>query len=199
MLRCVVATANPDKAAEIVAILSDLGNVELVERPSSVPDVEETGATLEANARLKALALVAATGLASIADDTGLIVDALDGRPGVRSARYAGEQATYEENVAKLLAEMSGRSDRRARFKTVVVAALPGGQQIVVSGEVEGTVADVPVGSGGFGYDSVFVPTEGDGRSFAEMSAAEKHAISHRGRALRSLGSSLVDAGLLGP
>ena len=115
MLRCVVATANPDKAAEIVAILSDLGNVELVERPSSVADVDETGATLEANARLKALALVVATGLASIADDTGLIVDALDGRPGVRSARYAGERATYEENVAKLLAEMSGRSDRRAR------------------------------------------------------------------------------------
>jgi XTP/dITP diphosphohydrolase len=199
MLRCVVATANPDKAAEIVAILSDLGDVELRARPASVPDVEETGVTLEENARLKAVTLAAATGWMSIADDTGLLVDALDGRPGVRSARYAGEDASYEDNVDKLLDELAGCTNRRARFRTVVVASMPDGGEIVVTGEVEGTIAETPVGSGGFGYDSVFVPTEGDGRSFAEMSATEKHAISHRGRALRSLGTALVDAGLLQP
>ena len=164
---------------------------------AAAPDVEETGATLEENARIKASALSDATGLLSIADDTGLEVDALDGAPGVYSARYSGPDASYADNVAKLLREMEGvyPSLRTARFATVALACWPDGRELVVRGEVEGVIAAVPAGENGFGYDPVFVPTEGDGRTFAQMSAAEKHAVSHRGRAF----SALVDALLASP
>jgi len=162
-----------------------------------VPEVEEDGATLEDNARLKALALVAATGFPAVADDTGLEVQALGGAPGVRSARFAGEEATYADNVAKLLAELTGvpASQRRARFRTVALAAWPDGREIVVDGQVEGTVALTPRGTGGFGYDSVFVPDEGDGRTFAELvdeSPSAKHRLSHRGRAFTALAAKLT-------
>jgi XTP/dITP diphosphohydrolase len=162
--------------------------VELVPRPATVPDVEETGDTLLDNARLKARALVAATGLPAVADDTGLEVAALGGAPGVHTARYAGPGATYEDNVAKLLGAMAGLSgaDRRARFATVVVAAWPDGRELAAEGVVDGRIAASPAGDGGFGYDPVFVPDEGDGRTFAEMAPAEKHALSHRGRAVRA-------------
>jgi XTP/dITP diphosphohydrolase len=189
-LEFVLATANADKAREIADILGS--SVTLLPRPPSVPDVEETGDTLLANARLKARALVAATGEAAIADDTGLEVDALGGAPGVYSARYAGEQATYADNVAKLveaLAEVEG--DRRARFRTVALAAWPDGREVVAEGTVEGDIALAPRGHGGFGYDPVFVPREGDGRTFAEMPAADKHRLSHRGRAFRALAAQL--------
>jgi XTP/dITP diphosphohydrolase len=189
-LEFVLATANADKAREIADILGS--SVTLLPRPPSVPDVEETGDTLLANARLKARALVAATGQAAIADDTGLEVDALAGAPGVYSARYAGEQATYADNVAKLveaLAEVEG--DRRARFRTVALAAWPDGREVVAEGTVEGDIALEPRGDGGFGYDPVFVPSEGDGRTFAEMPAADKHRLSHRGRAFRALAAQL--------
>ncbi len=189
--RLVLATANPDKAAEIAGILSAAGDLELVPRPDSVPDVEETGETLVDNARLKARALADATGEPAVADDTGLEVDALGGAPGVYSARYAGEQATYADNVAKLLADLGTNGDRRARFKTVALVAFPDGTEVVAEGTVEGTIAEAAAGTGGFGYDPVFVPDEGDGRSFAEMSADEKHAISHRGRAFRALATAL--------
>ena len=194
MTRFVLATANPDKAAEITRILHDAGApVELEPRPADVPDVEETGATLEANARLKAVGLTAATGLPSIADDTGLEVDALGGAPGVYSARFAGPDATYADNCTLLLRRLDGvPGDRRtARFATVALARWPDGREAAALGTVEGTIAETARGDRGFGYDPVFVPDEGDGRTFAEMSAAEKHAISHRGRAFRTLADGL--------
>jgi XTP/dITP diphosphohydrolase len=192
-MRLVLATANPDKAAELQAILKEELDdlVELVGRPSGVADVEETGDSLEDNARLKAVALVAATGEAAVADDTGLEVAALGGAPGILSARFAGEAATYADNVAKLLAVLDGEVDRRARFRTVVVCRFPNGEEITGEGVVEGEIITAPRGLGGFGYDSVFAPERGGGRTFAEMSAAEKHGLSHRGRALRSFAERL--------
>ena len=192
-LTFVLATANPDKAAEIVAILAGAG-VGSVPRPAGVPDVDETGDTLVDNARLKAVALAEATGRPAVADDTGLAVDALGGAPGVWSARFAGEDATYADNVAKLLAELGGVDyDRRtARFETVALARFPDGTEVYAVGAVEGRIATEPRGSGGFGYDPLFVPDEGDGRTFAEMTPAEKHALSHRGRAFRALAAELA-------
>jgi XTP/dITP diphosphohydrolase len=190
----VLATANPDKAREIAGILG--GSVTLLNRPESVADVDETGETLLDNARLKARALVAATGQAAIADDTGLEVDDLGGAPGVRSARYAGDNATYADNVAKLLTALAGRPEpRRAQFRTVAVAAWPDGREVEAEGVVEGTIATEPRGSGGFGYDPVFVVDGGDGRTFAQMSGAEKNDLSHRGRAFRHLAALLATGG----
>jgi XTP/dITP diphosphohydrolase len=187
----VCSSANPDKVAEIAAILGD--EVELLVRPPDVPDVVEDALTLEGNARLKAEALAAATGLPAVADDTGLEVDALDGKPGVWSARYAGDDATYADNVHKLLAELDGIPTvaRTARFRTVALVAWPDGREVVAEGVCEGRIAEEERGSRGFGYDPVFVPFDGGGRTFAEMSAEEKHVISHRGRAFRSLAERL--------
>ena len=187
-MRLVLASANPDKAREIAAILDGF---ELLPRPSDLPDVVEDGETLEDNARLKAVALVDATGEAAVADDTGLEVDALGGAPGVFSARYAGEGATYADNVTKLIGALDGVAGRRARFRTVAVARFPDGREVVASGEVTGTITTEPRGDQGFGYDPVFVPDEGDGRTFAEMPPSEKHALSHRGRAFRALAAAL--------
>jgi XTP/dITP diphosphohydrolase len=194
-LRLVLASANPDKVREIAAVLSAALPLELVPRPPDVPDVVEDGATLLDNARLKARALVAATGLGAVADDTGLEVDALGGAPGVYSARYAGEEATYADNVAKLLRELAalggGGGARRARFKTVALAAFPDGSEVWAEGVVEGAIAPAPRGENGFGYDPVFVPAGGEGRTFAEMVPGEKDAVSHRGRAFRALAEAL--------
>jgi XTP/dITP diphosphohydrolase len=216
-LPLVLATGNPDKARELSELLSEALDAILVtfvvtveddtvgfvvERPEHfattveglvplpvAPDVEETGTTLEENARIKARGVGDALGMPTVADDTGLEIDMLDGAPGVYAARYAGEHASYADNVAKVLAELHGvpALRRTARFATVVVARAPGGEEIVVRGEVEGLITLEPRGEGGFGYDSVFEPIEGDGRTFAEMSPDEKHALSHRGRALRAL------------
>ncbi len=184
--RFVVATANPDKAREIAELMAGW---ELVLRPDSVATVDETGTTLADNALLKARALVAATGLPALADDTGLEVDALGGAPGLYTARYSGEHATYAENVAKLLHELAdvAPGHRQARFRTVAAAVWPDGREELAEGIVEGAIASEARGGGGFGYDPVFVPDDGGGRTFAEMAAAEKHAISHRGRAFSAL------------
>jgi XTP/dITP diphosphohydrolase len=193
----VLATGNPDKAEEVAAILSEaIPGLELSSRPGSIEDVEETGDTLEDNARLKALAIVEATGQVAIADDTGLEVDALGGAPGVYSSRYAGENATYADNVAKLLAALEGtpKSARTARFRTVALARFPDGSEIVTDGVVAGTIADNSRGDRGFGYDPVFEPDGGNGKTFAELLPAEKHALSHRGRAFRALAQALKDA-----
>ena len=190
MTTFVLATANPDKAREIAAVLTDEApSLELVARPPEVPDVDEVGDTLEDNARIKAVALCAATALPAVADDTGLHVDALGGAPGVHSARYAGEDATYADNVEKLLGELDSLPlERRvARFATVAVARWPDGLEVAALGEVEGVITTAARGDGGFGYDPVFVPLEGDGRTFAEMTDREKQAISHRARAFRTL------------
>ena len=187
-MRLVLATANPDKALEIAALLEGF---DVLPRPLSVGEVDETEDTLEGNARLKARAVMEATGEAAVADDTGLEVAALGGRPGVYAARYAGESATYADNVAKLLAELEGVADRRARFRTAAVAAFPHGGEVVAEGWVDGEIATAPRGSNGFGYDPVFVPAAGNGRTFAEMTLAEKEALSHRSRAFRALGAQL--------
>lgn len=194
--RIVLATANPDKAREIVDAMTGVP-VDLVPRPTDVPDVEETGSTLLENARLKAAALCTATGTAALADDTGLEVDALGGAPGVHSARYAGPRATYADNVARLLAELDagGRATRTARFRTVLVLVEPSGAETVAEGVVEGVIADAPRGDAGFGYDPVFVPAGGGGATFAEMTLAEKRRISHRGRALAAMAERLREAG----
>jgi XTP/dITP diphosphohydrolase len=190
----VLATTNPNKAREIREIFAGAGfSPELLARPADVPEVDETEPTLLGNARLKALSLVRATGLAAMADDTGLEVEALGGAPGVRSARYAGEPPNDEANVDRVLAELAGRrlpEERRARFVTVAVAMWPDGREVSAEGSVEGWIAPERKGSGGFGYDPVFVPTESDGRTFgelAERSPDAKHSLSHRGRAFRAL------------
>lgn len=196
----VLASANPDKVAEIEAILAEvIPGVTVRPRPTPVPDVDETGETLLDNARLKAEALAAATGIAAVADDTGLEVDALDGAPGVYSARYSGEHATYADNVAKLLRELDAAgattpAQRRARFRTVALVSTPGGGEVWAEGEVVGTIATEPRGEAGFGYDPVFVPDGTEGRTFAQMSAGEKAAISHRGRAFRALAQMLASS-----
>lgn len=201
-MKLVLATANPGKATEIAAILGP--SVEVEPRPASVPDVIEDADTLEGNARLKAVAICEATGQPALADDTGLEVDALGGAPGVHSARYAvdNKNASADGEAApnrrKLLAELERvgavtADQRAARFRTVVLLRRTDGSELAAEGVVEGHIATAMRGDGGFGYDSLFVPAEGDGRTFAEMGADEKNAISHRGRALRRLAEMLED------
>jgi XTP/dITP diphosphohydrolase len=194
-VRLVLASANPDKSKEIAAILNAaVPGLDLVPRPADLPDVEETGTTLIENARLKAAAIAAATGEAAVADDTGLAVDALGGAPGVWSARFAGEGATYADNVSKLLHELDGvdPEKRTARFETVALVRWPDGREVSATGAVDGVIATEPLGTRGFGYDPVFIPTEGDGSTFAELTPLEKHAVSHRGRAFRALAAELA-------
>jgi len=184
----VVASKNPDKIAEMAAVLGSI-DPPIVVIPGHVwDDVDETEDTLEGNALLKARAVVAATGHAAVADDTGLEVDALGGAPGVHTARYAGDNATYEENVSKLLSEMEAAGERSARFRTAVALVTPAGDELVVEGVLEGVITREQRGAGGFGYDPVF---DVDGRTLAEMGAEEKNVISHRARALRALAEAV--------
>ncbi|HEY5267276.1 MAG TPA: RdgB/HAM1 family non-canonical purine NTP pyrophosphatase [Acidimicrobiales bacterium] len=187
MTTYVLATANPHKAKEMTSVLGPLG-IETRLRPEEIPDVDETEATLEGNALLKARAITEATGEPAVADDTGLFIDALDGRPGVYSARYAGVGATDLDNVQKALRELeSVDSERRtARFRTVIAVTFPNGESWWVEGVLEGSILTSPKGSGGFGYDCIFAPAVLDGETLAELSAQEKSAISHRGHALRA-------------
>ena len=187
-----MASANAHKAIEIAEILTDH---DIEPRPTGIGEVVESEKTLEGNARLKAEAICAATGTPAVADDTGLEVDALGGLPGVRSARFAGDSATDEENLVKLLNELRKvpDNDRTARFRTVAMVVFPDGDEVSADGVVEGVIAVQPSGSGGFGYDSVFVPNEGGGLTFAEMEPERKNIISHRGRAFRLLATKLAD------
>jgi XTP/dITP diphosphohydrolase len=190
-LRLVCASANPDKVAEIEELL--VGIAQMLPRPSSLGEVVEDADSLEGNARLKAVAVCSASDSAAVADDTGLEVDALDGAPGIYAARFAGENATYADNRRKLLSDLDGVPSpaRSARFRTVVMVVWPDGSELVVEGVCEGRIADGEMGAAGFGYDSIFIPADGDGRSFAQMSAEEKHEISHRGRAFQALAEAL--------
>ena len=181
----VSATANPHKLAEIAGILDGL--VELLPRPAAVPEVVEDAGTLEGNARLKAAAICAATGLPAVSDDTGLFVDALDGEPGVETAYYAGPNATYAENRAKMLHVLAGVVNRRAAFRTIVMVVYPDGSELCVEGVCEGVIATEERGDRGFGFDPLFIPDDGDGRTFSLMTDAEKNKISHRGRAFVAL------------
>ncbi len=190
MIRLVCASANPDKVAEIAALLD--GAVVLLPRPAHVADVVEDAPTLEGNATLKAVAICAATGLPAVADDTGLFVDALDGRPGVHTARFAGPTASYAQNRVALLAALDSVVDRTAQFRTVAVVVWPDGRELAVVGECRGRIAEMELGERGFGYDSVFIPNDGDGRTFSQMSLDDKQAISHRGKAFAALLAALV-------
>ena len=190
-LQLVCASANPGKVAEIEQLMPQ--GVSLLPRPTSVADVVEDASTLVGNARLKARAIVDATGSPALADDTGLFVDALNGLPGVRTARYAGEEATDADNKEKLLAALENASERTCRFITAVVVLWPNGDEIVVEGVCEGSIALRETGNSGFGFDALFIPAAGDGRTFAEMNAVEKNAMSHRGKAFVELAKVLTN------
>lgn len=189
----VMASANPAKVEEIALLMSDVAHI--LPRPAHVPDVVEDADTLEGNARLKALAITEATGLPAIADDTGLEIDHLDGAPGVHTARFAGENATNAANVAKTLEVLRDvpAGDRTARFRTVALLRYPDGSELVAHGVVEGQIALRAEGDSGFGYDPIFIPNESRHLTFAQMNPTAKHAISHRGRAFRSLKQMLRD------
>lgn len=188
----VVATNNAHKLDEIRAILGDRFTVKGLADIGCHDDIPETADTLDGNASIKALYVKEHYGLDCIADDTGLMVDALGGEPGVRSARYAGPGHDSAANTALLLSRLEGKADRSARFVTAIALTRPDGGVIYFHGKVEGQIAVAPSGSAGFGYDPVFIPDEGDGLTFAEMSAEEKNAISHRGRAIRALADYLL-------
>lgn len=193
-MKFVLASANPSKIAEMRQIMAPMG-IEILSKADAGADieVEETGTSFAENALLKARTICAAAGLPAIADDSGLVVDALDGRPGVYSARYAGAHASDAERIAKLLAEMARvRSENRsARFVSVIACVFPDGGEITAEGVCEGTIALTPQGEGGFGYDPIFAVPDCGGRTFAQISAAEKNKISHRGRALAVFGDKL--------
>ncbi len=188
MTTFVIATHNLKKKAELERILEPLN---IAVTTAELDEVEETGTTFEQNAFLKADAACRQTGMPAVADDSGLMVDALNGEPGVYSARYAGEGATDRDRNNKLLANLKEvpKEKRTAKFVSAVCCVFPNGDRIDVRGECPGTIAYQPNGTGGFGYDPIFL-VEG-GKSFAELSASEKDAISHRGRALRELAKGL--------
>jgi len=187
--RLVVATANPDKLREIQTIMRGM-ELDLLPAGELLPgwDVEETGATLCANALIKARAACSATGLPSVADDTGLFVAALGGGPGIYTARYAGAGCSYRDNVRKLLMALARErgAGRSAEFRTAAALVLPGGEEVCVEGRVCGTIATEPAGSGGFGYDPVFFSSELE-KTFSEATQQQKDSVSHRRRALQEL------------
>ncbi len=183
--RLVLATANQGKVVELADLLGE--RYDVAPRPDGLAETVEDGDTLVENALKKAREVVANTATLALADDTGLFVAALGGAPGVLSARYAGPQASSEDNIAKLLGSLAGSADRSAYFETVLALVSPDGTSVIARGRVDGHIVAEPRGASGFGYDSVFAPSDGDGRTFAEMSSAEKQKISHRSRALRDV------------
>lgn len=188
-----LATRNPDKVKELAVLLGDLGiRIRTLADFPTAPEVEEDGSTCEANALKKAKETASATGLPSVADDTGLEVDALGGKPGVFAARYAGEGATYEDNCRKLLKELDDvpPARRTARFVTVAALAMPGGYSRIATGTLVGVIAEACAGSQGFGYDPLFFIPE-LGRTLAELTTEEKNRISHRAKAFRSMADIL--------
>ncbi len=191
-MKVLVGTTNPGKLRETLSILGDVPGIAWL-TPTDVPcpEVPETGTTFEENAILKARSLALATDYPTLAEDSGLEVAALEGRPGVHSAHYAGEARDIMANNKKLLAELSGIRNRAARFRTVAALSLPDGRVWTAEGTLDGTIAEDPRGQGGFGYDPLFIPT-GERRTLAEMTAAEKNALSHRRRALDGLRPHLV-------
>lgn len=186
-MKLAIATNNQHKLQEIRAILGDSFEELLSLKDLGIDvDVEETGMTLEENALIKARAILALSGIATLADDTGLMVDALNGAPGVYSARYAGEEHNDAKNRALLLKNLDGVKDRSAHFATVIALCYPDGKTLTASGRVNGEILLSERGTEGFGYDSLFFSTE-LGKTFAEATQAEKNSVSHRGRALRAM------------
>ena len=198
--RLLIATRSEHKLRELRSLLA-LRNGELITLDDAGVDGEpvEDGETFEKNAAIKAVAGLEATGLPTLADDSGIEVDALGGGPGVRTRRYAGEDATDQENNAKLLGELAGLApdQRGARYVCVLALAMPGEPLVFVRGECTGRIASEPRGSGGFGYDPIFEP-EGEpvgGRTFGQWSADEKNQVSHRARAARAIAPLLIERG----
>ena len=190
----VIATHNPDKKKEMVVALCDLGvNILTLDNFPEIGEIEETGSTLLENSLIKARTVFAKTGIPTIADDTGLEVDALNGAPGIYSARYAGTNVTYEDNVRKLLTEMSSIDikSRSARFKTVISFSY-NNKELWTEGIIEGSITENPIGEKGFGYDPVFRVIE-TGKTFAEMTKKEKNKISHRAVALKKMSKLLME------
>ena len=191
----VLASNNEHKLKELQRMLLPFGLhvMSAQEATANLLEVEETGSTFEENARIKALAFMKETGFTSIGDDSGLMVDALNGEPGIYSARYAGEGASNEERIAKLLRNMKDVPDekRTAKFVTAICCALPDGREITVRGECHGKIGYEPLGENGFGYDPVFISESG--KTFAQLTPEEKDKISHRGIALRKLKKALEE------
>mgnify|MGYP005747481939 FL=1 len=186
-MKLAIATNNQHKLQEIRAILGDSFEELLSLKDLGIDvDVEETGSTLEENALIKARAILSLSGIATLADDTGLMVDALRGAPGVYSARYAGEEHDDAKNRALLLKNLDGVKDRSAHFATVIALCYPDGKTLTATGRVNGEILLSERGTEGFGYDSLFFSTE-LGKTFAEATQAEKNSVSHRGRALRAM------------
>lgn len=186
-MKLLIATRNKDKIIEIREILKNL-DLEIISAYdiAGMPDVIEDRETIEGNAIKKAVECAAFSGLFTLADDTGLFVDALEGAPGVHAARFAGEHCSYGDNRQKMLREMKDKTDRKAQFRTVVAFASPSGLLATAEGRVEGEITTQEIGTGGFGYDAIFRAAE-TGRTFGEMSQEEKEKISHRGRAFRNI------------
>ena len=189
--RLVIATHNQGKLAEMAALLAPYGVEAVSAGALGLPEPEETGASFEANAALKARAAAAASGLPALADDSGLVVPALDGAPGIHSARWAGPERDFARAMALVEERLAGSRDRRAAFVAVLALAWPDGQVELFRGEVQGTLVFPPRGGRGFGYDPIFVP-EGGRESFGEMDPAAKHAISHRAVAFRKLAAACL-------
>ena len=200
-MKIVIATRNRHKAVELQTLLHGAGynavRLDEIDPDGKIPEVEETGITFKENALLKAHAIAKATGLPSVADDTGLEVDALGGAPGIFSARYAGENCTYEDNVKKLLRELSDVADdqRTARFKTIAVYVHKE-TELSAEGVVEGVITEKAEGFGGFGYDPVFSVWDMK-KTYAQLADEEKNRVSHRGKAIRSLIEKLRENGLI--
>ena len=195
-MKLAIATNNAHKLEEIRAILGDSFDQLLSLEDLGIDvEVEETGATLEENALIKARAILSLANIPTLADDTGLMVDALDGAPGVYSARYAGEHGNDEKNNELLLKNLSDipMDKRTARFVSTVCCCFPDGRHMTVRGECEGKIAFEPAGEGGFGYDPLFLPDEFPGKTMAQLTAEEKDSISHRGKALRLLAKKLEE------
>lgn len=190
-VKFVLASHNPGKLAEMQSILSGFG-VEVVS-PAEVgvsPEVEETGGTFAENAMLKAKAYCEASGLPAIADDSGLCVDALNGGPGIYSARYGGEELDDRGRCMLLLNNMRGQTTRAAHFSCAIACAFPDGRTLTAEGRCDGAIAFAPLGDGGFGYDPLFLLTE-KGKTFGQLSPEEKSAVSHRGKALAAFAAEL--------
>ena len=183
-MQIVLASHNKHKQEELSVMLSGL--VEVLKLPDDFPDIEETGTELSENAIIKARAVFLSLRIPTLSDDTGLEVESLGGAPGVYTARYAGENATYSDNCKKLLQELDGITNRKAVFKTALCYIDKNETEYLFEGIVRGTISTSEKGVGGFGYDPVFIPDTSDGLTFAEMSTEEKNLISHRARAIQS-------------
>lgn len=192
-MRFLLATGNLHKKKEVSDILSPLGYEIVTPRDLGLAfDPEETGATFEENALLKAREGLRLTGLGTIADDSGLCVEALQGRPGIYSARYGGEDLPFEQKIQLLLQELDGKTDRRAYFICAIACLLPDGREITVQGRCDGEISYAPFGANGFGYDPIF-RVLGKGCTFAQLTEEEKNQISHRSRALAALEQKLKE------